>query len=89
MPKTLLGEKYAKKPPQIDWLWAAILERKMRYKMNNKELAEEIGVSYETMCKTIVKPTREWSPDVLEAVCKRFGIKLVPNVNGSTPGGAV
>ena len=85
MPRTKLGEKFSKRPPRIDWLWAAILERKMAYKCDLKTLSSDIGVSYNTMRKVITKPTREWPPAILESVCKKFDIQLIPSVGGETP----
>ena len=86
MPKTRIGEKYSKKPPPIDWLLAAILERKIAYGYDLKKLARVADVSYDYMRKIITRPTKEWPVGALTNVCRAFGIKMIPTVDGSTPG---
>lgn len=72
-------------PPPIDWLHAAILERRVAYGYDLKRVATVAGVSYEYMRRLINQPTDTWPYGALSNVCKEFGIKLVPSVNGSTP----
>ena len=77
---------YISKPaPPIDWLWAAILERKTVRGYDLKRLATVAGVSYDYMRELIRKPTAEWPNGALGKVCREFGIRLVPTVDGSTP----
>ena len=49
MPKINYIKQAQRKPPEIDWLWAAVLERKMVYGHDLKTLAGIAGVSYDTM----------------------------------------
>ena len=86
MPKVNLSRFSQKDAPPIDWLRAAILERKMAFGYDLKELAAVGGVSYEYMRRIYGNPPSAWPHGVLENICKEFGITLVPSVNGSTPG---
>ena len=84
MPKVNLG-RYKPKSQPIDWLWAAILERKVANGYDLKHMAKIAGVSYDYMRRLINTPTRDWPYGALDNVCKEFGIKMIPSVNGSTP----
>lgn len=85
MPKTRFDAFRKSADPPIDWLWAAILERKMVRGYDLKRLAQVAGVSYEYMRKLIMRPPYEWPYGALQNVCKEFGIKMIPQVNGSIP----
>ena len=74
-----------KKAPPIDWLWAAILERKMRYHVDLKQLAEVAGVSYDTMRRYITISPWEWMEGARNRVCKEFGLTPVKTVKGIDP----
>lgn len=86
MPKVNLGKRAVAKRPPIDWLRAAILERKMTLGYDLKGLAVVGGISYEYMRRLYTRPPQEWPHGVLENVCREFGITLVPCVDGSIPG---
>ena len=85
MPKVNLGANLRSSAPPIDWLWAAILERKVAYGYDLRQMADVAGVSYEYMRRIINKPPREWPYGALTNICRKFGISLVPSVDGSTP----
>lgn len=85
MPKTRLDAFHKSPDPPVDWLWAAILERKAVRGYDLKHMAQIAGVSYEYMRKLIVKPPHDWPYGALQNICKEFGIKMVPSVNGSVP----
>lgn len=85
MPRTKLDKFSKREAPPIDWLWAAILERKMANGYDLKKMASIAGVSYDYMRRLINTPTRDWPYGALDNVCKEFGIKMIPSVNGSTP----
>jgi len=85
MPRTLLDSKNA--PPPIDWVWACILERKATYGYDIKKMAAIGQVSYAYMRRIVNKPTSCWPTEVLNNVCREFGIKIVPVVNGESPEG--
>ena len=88
MPKTRL-DAVARRDPPIDWLWAAILERKMVRRIDLKQMAVIAGVSYDYMRRLIARPTAEWPSGALGKVLREFGIKLTPSVMGSTPNDTV
>lgn len=85
MPRTKLGESFSRKAPPIDWLLAAILERKTVFHYDLKRMAEIADISYEYMRRLINQPTNTWPYGALSNICKEFGIALVPTVDGSTP----
>ncbi len=85
MPRTRFDEFHKSKDPPIDWLWAAILERKTVRGYDLKHMAQIAGVGYEYMRKLINRPPCEWPHGSLQSICKEFGIKMVPSVNGSVP----
>ena len=84
MPKSKLADYISaqkrRDAPPIDWLWAAILERKMVLKIDLKQMAEIAGVSYETMRRYIGQSPWEWSADARTRVCKEFGLKPIQTV---------
>lgn len=77
MPRTKLDPP---KYPPLDWLKAAILERKRVSKMGWDELAEGAGITPECLRKLVsTKPTSAWNEYVRRAVCRKLGLsaKLV------------
>ena len=78
MPKSKLATsaKKAQMPP-IDWLLAAVLERKMVYGYDLKEMAKVAGISYETMRHYIKVSPWQWAEKARNRVCEHFGIELV------------
>lgn len=85
MPKVNLASNLRRNAPPIDWLWAAILERKVANGYDLKKMASIAGVSYDYMRRLINTPPRDWPYGALDNVCKEFGIRMIPSVNGSTP----
>lgn len=83
MPRTKIGEKYSPKPPPIDWLWAAVLERKMVLRYDLQQMADIAGVTYATMRRYIGISPWEWSDSARNNICRRFGIKIVRSVDGA------
>ena len=81
MPKVRLS--HFSSPPPIDWLWAAVLERKMVFGYDLKRMAKVGGVSYDIMRRYINKSPWEWPPSVREKICKEFGIKQERIVYGA------
>lgn len=70
----------APKYPPIDWLMAAILERKRITKMEWADLATAARITPENLRRLAsTKPPLEWPTDVRQAVCRKLGInaKLV------------
>lgn len=74
MPK-LKKPAYLERPP-IDWLWAAVLERKAVYGMDLETMAKYCGISYPQMRQYIRKSPWEWPRPVRERLCSVFGIKI-------------
>ena len=83
MPKSILERK----APPIDWIHAAILERRIAYGYDLHKMAAIAGVSYEYIRKFYNKRTSDWPQDALRNVCDAFGIKVIPVVDGSSPEG--
>ena len=65
-----------RKAPPIDWLWAAVLERKAVYGMDLQELAKVAGVSYTMMRQYIRKSPWEWPRAVRERILSEFNIQV-------------
>lgn len=83
MPK--VNKKYlTASAPEIDWLWAAYLERKKVYGYDLKEMANVVGVEYGHMRQLERKSPWSWKKEWRDRMCNHFGIKLTiaPNVNG-------
>ena len=68
-------DKYARPVPPIDWLWAAVLERKMVLGYDLQALADIAGVTYETMRHFIRQSPWEWKRDTRERLLKALGIR--------------
>ena len=62
--------------PQIDWLWAAILERQRVYGMSLQDLAKVAGVEYGNMRAMINRSPWSWKREPREKVCQYFGVKI-------------
>lgn len=84
MPKVNLAQNLRQSPP-IDWLWAAVLERKARFKLDLKHLAKTAGVTYDTMRRYINMSPWEWGEDARNRVCKELGIQPVKTVRFLPP----
>lgn len=84
MPKVKLGRKETREQPPIDWLWAAVLERRMALKVSIKDMAEIANVSYGTMRNYAAKSPWDWPRQMRENVCSAFGINVSvsPTSNG-------
>ena len=82
MPKLKIGEKYSPKPPKIDWLWAAVLERKMVMRYDLKDMADIAGVNYDTMRRLITKSPWDWPNHIRKRVAEKLGIKIIQSVDG-------
>lgn len=65
-----------KQAPSIDWLWAAILERKMVYQYDLHAMSEVAGVSYPVMRRLIRVSPWYWPLHARESVCAAFGLKV-------------
>jgi len=63
-------------PPPIDWLWAAMLERRLAYGLTLKEMAALAKVSYGTMRNYACKSPWDWPRPMRERTCKALGIEL-------------
>lgn len=77
MPRTKLDKFSKREAPQIDWLWAAILERKAVSGMDLKTLAKVAGVSYGSMRQYIRESPWRWPLTVRMNVCGAFGISFM------------
>ena len=85
MPKVNLGANLRRNAPPIDWLWAAVLERKMRFGYDLKALAKVAGVEYDTMRRYITISPWEWTEDARNRVCNELGIQPVKTVRFAPP----
>lgn len=74
MPKVNLNYRSTKNAPPIDWLWAAVLERKVVLGYDLKLMARIAGVSYETMRQYIRKSPWDWDDGARDRICKEFCI---------------
>lgn len=85
MPKVKMIDMERRKAPPIDWLWAAILERKMRYHIDLKHLAKTAGVAYDTMRRYITISPWDWEEEARNRVCKELGLIPVKTVRFDPP----
>lgn len=69
-------QKIVATPPPIDWLWAAILERKVQYGWDLKTMATVAGVSYGVMRNLWRKSPWEWPKAVRARVCEAFNLRV-------------
>ena len=81
-----MSKKTIQPSPQIDWLWAAVLERKMVFHYDLKDLAALAGISYEKMRRYICESPWLWPERVREKILQELGIRIVKEVVGQ-PGG--
>ena len=82
MPRSCIKESKTQYPP-IDWLLAAILERKHTLKLDWRDIAFSCGVSYNSMRLLVSrKPPEEWPKDVRDKVCDYLGINVRRTVMG-------
>lgn len=79
--------KRCKEPPPIDWLWAAVLERKTVLGYDLKTLAMVAGVSYETMRRYIRRSPWTWTQEARDAVCEELGITPMVSIQPSLANG--
>lgn len=68
-------KRFKKSPPPINWVWAAILERKTVLGYDLKEMAKIAEVPYDTMRRYIRTDPWTWKPSARNRVLKTFGIK--------------
>lgn len=80
MPKTKLASAFTAPPPPVDWLWAAVLERKTVLGYDLKMMARVAGVTYETMRRYIRQSPWTWEESARSAVLKEFGLKAEVNI---------
>ena len=70
--------------PPIDWLMAAILERKKVMKLEWGDLGECCGMSSSAMRKMACsKAPEDWPKAIREKVCRKLGIEAKMVVSGS------
>lgn len=80
MPKVKLSRYAEKEVPPIDWLWAAVLERKTVLGYDLKQMAKVADVGYDMMRQYIRMSPWDWSPRVRKNICKEFGISTKVSV---------
>ena len=85
MPKIKMNYRSAKNAPPIDWLWAAVLERKMVLGFDLKMMAKVAGVDYDTMRHYIRKSPWEWGDKARASICVAFGIVPTRTVQFAPP----
>lgn len=74
MPKTRHDQP---KYPPVDWMLAAVLERKHVLKLDWSDLAAAAGIPNESMRKLAsTKVPADWPLDVRKAVFRRLGITV-------------
>lgn len=81
MPRT----RYDLKNQEIDWLLAAILERKKALKLEWNDIAAKAGgITGDSLRQlSAKKPPEEWPKNVRDRVCKVLGIDVELVVRGS------
>ena len=85
MPKVKLNYRRAKDAPPIDWLWAAVLERKVVLGYDLRMMARIAGVTYDTMRGYIRRSPWEWDSTARENICKEFCIVPTRTVQFAPP----
>lgn len=84
MPRTKFDKP---KYPPIDWVMAAILERKKTMKLEWADIANEVGMSPEGLRKLVAyKRSDQWPTYTLKKVCKALGIEYKSYLVGSPEG---
>lgn len=62
--------------PPVDWLMAAILERKKVMKLEWKDIADEVGMSPEALRKMVMtKAPAEWTKETRDKILKVLGLR--------------
>lgn len=63
--------------PDIDWLKAAILERKMAKKLEWADISAKTKISPDKLRKMVTnKHSEEWDPEAKRALCRALGVKV-------------
>lgn len=81
MPRVKLSKP---RHPPIDWLMAAILERKKVMGLTMADLAEAAHMSPESFRHLMADSTRtvmDWRPDIRNGVCRRLGINISTTIS--------
>ena len=70
---------------QIDWLLAAVLERKKALRLDYSDIAEMVGgISGDALRQLVArKAPEEWPKRIRDGVCKALGIEVKTIVVGS------
>lgn len=77
MPRTKFDNE-----PELDIIKAMILWKKLVMKMTYADIANKVGVSPDWMRHLIIdKHTKEWSPDILRAVCRLLRINITTTIS--------
>lgn len=87
MPKVNYLKPKERQSEPVDWLWAAVLERKTRYGMDLKEMAKIGGVTYETMRRLIRESPWAWGEDTRNKICAALDLRPVRSVEFVPPRG--
>ena len=73
MPRTKLDRPKGPEYPPLDWTMGAILCRRKQLHLTWEEVAEDIGMSGDSLRKLVAtKATDEWPQYTLRQVCKRL-----------------
>lgn len=77
MPRTKLGEKYAKpKMPPVDLAWGAVLARKEQLGLDLKEISRRAGLSYDYTRKVFsMGSPAVWPPDTRDKILEALGLR--------------
>ena len=72
-----MGRTKLDKEPELDIIKAMILLRKQDYGYTYEQIAKKVGV-HPVWLRTLMttKHTKEWSPDILRAVCRLLRINI-------------
>ena len=80
-----MGKSVLDAPPRIDWVKAAILERKMAKKLEWADIAVKAKVSPDVLRKMVSgRHTDDWNPEVRRAVCRALGISVKTVLSASS-----
>lgn len=77
MPKTRLDAFHKSADPPIDWLHAAVLERKAVKGLSLKQMAKIAGISYDAMRQYIRVSPWNWPFVVRKNVCNGLGLTFM------------
>jgi len=85
MPRTVFD-----KPPEIDWVLAAILERKMHFHYEWADIADKAHCNPDVLRKyASQKHTDDWNPDLRRSVLRALGISTKTVLSVVTDGSVV